>query len=224
VLDIATGTGIAAEAAAGIVGPAGKVFAADISPAMIELARRRVSHLAMVACAVQDGQALEFPDEDFDVVLCNMAFMLFPDPAKGLAEFHRVLRPGGCAAISVNTVSDRSFITRVATAIGRYEPSTAAIAAQYFSLGDASRLSVLFGSAGFTVSIHYEMFKVTVTSFATYFQPIEAGFGDMGARYTSLTPDLRHKVREDIRRELGSVADHDPVDVPVEVILAVGTK
>ena len=41
VLDIATGTGIAAEAALTVVGPEGSVAAADISPEMIEKARQR---------------------------------------------------------------------------------------------------------------------------------------------------------------------------------------
>ena len=41
VLDIATGTGLAAEPALGVVGPAGHVTAADVSPSMVERARAR---------------------------------------------------------------------------------------------------------------------------------------------------------------------------------------
>ena len=103
VLDIATGTGLAAEAAAAAVGPSGHVVAADISPAMLERARERLGGLPNVAFAVEDGQALTFPDGSFDAVLCNMGLMYFPDPARGLSEFHRVLRPGGRAAVSVTT-------------------------------------------------------------------------------------------------------------------------
>ncbi len=42
VLDIATGTGLAAEAALAEVGPAGQVVATDVSPAMVEKARERL--------------------------------------------------------------------------------------------------------------------------------------------------------------------------------------
>jgi ubiquinone/menaquinone biosynthesis C-methylase UbiE len=71
VLDIATGTGIAAEAAAEVVGPSGQVVAADVSPAMVERARERLGGLPNVAFAVEDGQHLALPDESFDAVICN---------------------------------------------------------------------------------------------------------------------------------------------------------
>src|SRR3712207_7772312 len=84
VLDIATGTGIAAEAAAEAVGPSGHVVAADISPAMVERARERLGGSPNASFAVEDGQRLTFPDRSFDAGLCNMGLMYFPDPARGL--------------------------------------------------------------------------------------------------------------------------------------------
>src|SRR5690348_15837806 len=62
VLDVAAGTGLAAEAAAAIVGPSGRVTATDISPAMIEKAKERIGIVSNVAFAVEDAQALTFPD------------------------------------------------------------------------------------------------------------------------------------------------------------------
>ena len=53
VLDIATGTGLAAEAAAEAVGPSGHVVAADISPAMVERARERLAGVPNVSFAVE---------------------------------------------------------------------------------------------------------------------------------------------------------------------------
>jgi ubiquinone/menaquinone biosynthesis C-methylase UbiE len=102
VLDIATGTGVAAEAAAEAVGPSGHVVAADIAPAMVERARERLGGAPNVSFAVEDGQSLTFPAESFDAVLCNMGLMYFPNPVRGLSEFRRVLRPGGRAAVSVS--------------------------------------------------------------------------------------------------------------------------
>src|SRR5580700_2878258 len=107
ILDIATGTGLSAEAALAAVGPAGDVAAADISPAMVGKARERLGKAPNVSVSVEDGQGLSFPDDSFDAVLCNLGLMFFPDPVRGLSEFRRVLHRGGRVAVSVNTVVER---------------------------------------------------------------------------------------------------------------------
>jgi ubiquinone/menaquinone biosynthesis C-methylase UbiE len=100
VLDIATGTGLSAETALAVVGPTGHVAGIDISPAMVAKARERLGDAPNVALSVEDGEALPFPDESFDAVLCNLGLLFFPDPVRGLMEFRRVLRPGGRVAVS----------------------------------------------------------------------------------------------------------------------------
>src|SRR5580700_5976331 len=66
VLDIATGTGLSAEAAIAAVGPTGQVTAADVSPAMAEKARERLVKTPNVSVSVEDGQALSLADSSFD--------------------------------------------------------------------------------------------------------------------------------------------------------------
>jgi ubiquinone/menaquinone biosynthesis C-methylase UbiE len=166
VLDIATGTGLAAEAAAEAVGPSGHVIATDISPAMVERARERLGGLPNVSFAVEDGQRLTLPDGGFDAVLCNMGLMYFPDPTRGLSEFRRVLRPGGRAVVSVNTTPERSLISRVLVIIGRHAPSKAPEAARLFSLGDEAHLRALFEAAGFEdVETATETLRIEFSSF-----------------------------------------------------------
>ena len=57
VLDIAAGTGLAAEAALALLGPTGHVTAADLSAAMVEKARARLGNAKNVSVAIEDGQA-----------------------------------------------------------------------------------------------------------------------------------------------------------------------
>jgi SAM-dependent methyltransferase len=227
VLDIATGTGIAAEMAAEAVGPSGRVVAADISRPMLDRARERLGGLAQVSLAVEDGQALTMPDASFDAVLCSMALMLFPDPARGIAEFRRVLRDGGRAAVSVNTTAGRSFVSRINVAIGRRVPSRAEAAARYFSLGDHARLRGLFEAAGFRdVEVATEERRYAFPSFDAWFGPIERGTGTVGAEYGALPDEVRRAVREDVRRELEGDAGPGggPVEVPVEILFAAGCR
>src|SRR4051794_33064494 len=145
VLDVATGTGIAAEAALAVVGPEGSIVAADLSPEMVEKARQRLGKASNASVAVEDGQALSFPD----AVLCSLGLMFFPFPVRGLSEFRRVLRPGGRAVVSVNTVPNRSYDGRINVIVARHMPSLAEATTRTFALGEAARLQSLFSEAGF---------------------------------------------------------------------------
>ncbi len=72
VLDVATGTGMAAQAALALVGRSGSVTATDVSPAMVEKAHTRLAGVRNVSVSVEDGQSLSFPDESFDAVICSL--------------------------------------------------------------------------------------------------------------------------------------------------------
>ena len=223
VLDIATGTGLAAEAAAEAVGPSGHVIATDISPAMVERARERLGGLPNVSFAVEDGQRLTLPDGGFDAVLCNMGLMYFPDPTRGLSEFRRVLRPGGRAVVSVNTTPERSLISRVLVIIGRHAPSKAPEAARLFSLGDEAHLRALFEAAGFEdVETATETLRIEFSSFDAYFGGVEQGAGNVGQEYAALPEEVRRAVREEARRDVGDAGG--PVEVVVEVRIASGGR
>ena len=76
VLDIATGTGLSAEAALAAVGPTGHVIAADVSPAMAEKARERLGKAPNASVSVEDGQALSFADSSF--VACFAPAVVWP--------------------------------------------------------------------------------------------------------------------------------------------------
>src|ERR687888_1878793 len=68
----------------------------ELSPAMLEIARARARELGRdVDLRVGDAQALEFPDESFDTVVCTLALCTIPDDRRAVAEARRVLRPGG---------------------------------------------------------------------------------------------------------------------------------
>jgi ubiquinone/menaquinone biosynthesis C-methylase UbiE len=223
VLDVATGTGLAAEAALAIVGVTGHVTAADISPHMAERARERLAGAPNVAVRVEDGQALTLPDESFDTVLCSLGLMFFPDPARGLAEFHRMLRPGGRAAVSVNTVPERSYNTRIQPIIARYVPSLAPDASRLFSLGDEARLRALYGGARFQdVEVTTASHRFGVPSFEEYFEPVERGWSSSGQVFVSLSEETKRAVREDVRRDVGDTGG--PIQIEVEFRFASGQK
>jgi demethylmenaquinone methyltransferase/2-methoxy-6-polyprenyl-1,4-benzoquinol methylase len=91
VLDCATGTGDLAIAFKKAVGN-GRVGGTDFTPEMIDLARKKSSDITF---EVADVTALPFDDDSFDIASISFGIRNVGDPAKGIAEMARVVRPGG---------------------------------------------------------------------------------------------------------------------------------
>ena len=223
VLDVATGTGIAAQAALAVVGLSGHVTAADVSPAMVNRARQRLAGAPNTSVVVEDGQSLRFDDRSFDAVLCSLGLMFFPDPARGVSEFHRVLRPGGWAAVLVNTTPERSYNGRINVIIARRAPSLAEATARTFSLSDEARLRSLFERAGFRdVETTTESHCFVLPSFEAYFEPFEQGGGSSGQAYLGLSDVERRAVREEVRQSLRDTGG--PIAIEVELRVGSGHR
>ena len=90
VLDVGTGTGVAAEIAAAAVGSDGMVVGIDPSLPMLQAARPR--HARVLAAQAID---LPFRDRTFDAVLANFVIAFFTKYETALFDMLRVLRPGG---------------------------------------------------------------------------------------------------------------------------------
>jgi SAM-dependent methyltransferase len=56
-----------------------------------------------------DLQAIDFPNDSFDLIICHNVIEHVPDDRKGLTEMFRVLRPGGVALISAPIVDAWKF-------------------------------------------------------------------------------------------------------------------
>jgi ubiquinone/menaquinone biosynthesis C-methylase UbiE len=92
VLEIAIGTGRNLP----FYPPRVQLTGIDLSPAMLEIARRRASEMGIDAdLRVGDAQALEFEDSTFDTIVITLALCSIPDERKAVAEAWRVLRPSG---------------------------------------------------------------------------------------------------------------------------------
>jgi demethylmenaquinone methyltransferase/2-methoxy-6-polyprenyl-1,4-benzoquinol methylase len=95
-LDVACGTGDVAQLLASRY-PDGEIHGLDLTPAMIEIAHRR-DESGRIHFAVGDMGRLDFADASADLITGSYAIRNAPDLDSTLAEFARVLRPGGCAA------------------------------------------------------------------------------------------------------------------------------
>lgn len=122
VLDVGTGTGVVAFAAAARVAPEGTVLGIDISEEMLATARGKAARMlepGHVTFRIMDAQALALPDASFDVAVSLFAVHHLPDPLAALREMHRVVRPGGRLAVAVGSGPPLLSGAAVARAIQR---------------------------------------------------------------------------------------------------------
>jgi ubiquinone/menaquinone biosynthesis C-methylase UbiE len=91
-----------------------EITAIDLSPKMLERARRRAALLgAKPDLQLGDVQSLEFADESFDEVVGTFVFCSVPDPVRGLSEVRRVLKPGGRLLLVEHVRAANALVARL---------------------------------------------------------------------------------------------------------------
>ena len=118
VLDVATGSGNAAIAAARL---GCEAVGVDYVPALLDRGRRRAAAEWLdVEFLEGDAEALPFPDASFDAVTSVFGCMFAPDHAQAASELLRVCRPGGTIALASWTPD--GFIGQLFRTIGTHVP------------------------------------------------------------------------------------------------------
>ena len=128
VLDVGTGTGIIALAAAELVGPAGRVLGVDLSKAMLREAARRAAQDGLadrVTFREMDAEQLDLAARSFTVATSLYALLHFPNPLTALREQFRVLEPGGRVVVAVGSRPPPLSVTGMAHRVG-YVPKLVA--------------------------------------------------------------------------------------------------
>jgi len=102
VLDLGSGGGFDALLAVKEVGPSGCVIGVDMTPEMLERARKNAASAGATNVEFRAGhiEALPVPDASVDVVISNCVINLVPDKEQVYREVARVLRPGGRMVVS----------------------------------------------------------------------------------------------------------------------------
>jgi SAM-dependent methyltransferase len=151
VLDVATGPGIVAVAAAKRVGPSGSVLATDLVPEWASYVEEAatVAGVANVTFTAMPAEALALPDAEFDVALCQFGLMFVASPLTALREMRRVLRPGGKLGVAVWSVPEKVGIFLLARIVMSALPPADGPACSPMGMGEPGLIEGLVREAGF---------------------------------------------------------------------------
>ena len=230
VLDVAAGTGEQTLMAARRVGPTGYVLATDHSSSMLNVAAEAVRKegLKNVETRVMNAEDLVLDADSFDAVICRMALMLFPNPAKALTEMRRVLRPGGKVAVIVHSALDKNpyfaIIYGTVHRLGNIPPPAPG-EPWMFALGEPGALEDVYKRAGFlNAPIHAVPAQRRFPSAAEAIGNIRNSAGDLRELTNRLNESERERAWVEMEEQLRRFEGSNGLELPGEVLIGVGTK
>jgi SAM-dependent methyltransferase len=207
VLDLGTGYGEPALSAAARVGAAGEVVGVDISPAMLEVARRHADGLANVGFVLGDVEATALPG-GFDAAISRLGLMFVLDKVATFAAIRSALVPGGRLAVAVWGPAERHLISQgfVPLVATLDLPTPAHDAPTPFCMADRDRLAATLAEAGFVdVAIEEIVVPASFASVEDYIRFNQEALPDsmldgVAARYGSAdAPEAWALVAEQVR-------------------------
>jgi ubiquinone/menaquinone biosynthesis C-methylase UbiE len=221
-LDVATGPGVLAAAAAARGAIATGL---DFSSAMIADARRR--HAA-VTFRDGDAQQLPFADGTFDAVVMNFGMLHLARPERAIAEAHRVLSPGGRYAFTVWAAPDQALgFGMVLRAIEKYGRSEVGLpeGPAFFKFSDAAESRRALEAVGFAdVRISTLPLAWQLASADDVFEALSKGGVRTAATLRAQTPEVFEKIRTTVRQQVERYSVAGGFEVPMPAVLSVATR
>ena len=222
VLDIATGAGYVAAAAADRHAIATGL---DFSEEQVELAR---AYYPAVTFRQGDAEALPFADSSFDAVVIGFGVNHLPHPERALAEAFRVLAPGGMCAFTVWAApkAGEGFGIVLSAIAAHGDPSvTLPPAPPYFRFADGEEARRTLLDAGFV-----EPQTRLVSQAWRHETPDQVfdAFNEGAVRATAMLrgqpAPARERIREVVRAQVETLRDGDHYLIPVPAALSSARK
>ena len=151
--------------------------------------------------------------------------MFLPEPALGVAEARRVLRPGCRAGVCVISTAERAPMWGVlADILCGYLPKLATELQLSFRLADHGRLESLLRDAQFLdICVEIVTHEGTYESFDEYWAAIESGTGIMPQAYRTLPKPSRAQVRDTVRERLRLLEHDGRLVMSVDMLIGAGS-
>ncbi|HEY7221236.1 MAG TPA: methyltransferase domain-containing protein [Candidatus Binatia bacterium] len=230
VLDVAAGTGESTLMAARRVGLTGYVLATDNSSSMLSVAAEAVrkENLTNIETRLMNAENLELDTDSFDAVVCRIALMLFPNPAKALTEMRRVVKSGGKVAVMVYAALEKNpyhgILHKTIRRLGNIPPPAPGEPWMY-ALGKSGALEEVYRRGDFlNVSVRAVPIERRLPSADAAVENMRKGAGDTRELMNRLNEADRERAWAEIAEQLKRFEGPNGFEIPGEVLIGVGTK
>ena len=224
IIDIACGTGLVSFPAAEQTGDKGSVLANDISDKMIETgtAIAKEKKLANISFQRMDAEELQVTDNTYDIALCALGLMYFPDPLKAFKEMHRSLKPGGHAAVAVWGRRKNCGWAEVFEIVDKRV--TSEVCPMFFNLGNEGTLEQYMKAGGFK-NITLERIN-TILDYSSDDEACGAAFlgGPVALAYSKFSDEIKKDACREYLESINAFREGDSYHVPGEFVVAIGYK
>jgi len=224
VLDVSCGTGLVTFPAAEIIQPGGYILATDLSSGMIEYIHTQVNaqKIDNIACMQMDAEKLGLPDNNFDMVICSLGLMYFPNPAKAIKEMFRVLKPGGHAVALVWGERKHCGWAGIFPTVDRRVQSD--VCPLFFQLGTDNALSQRFEEAGFE-EVQSDRFSYDL-HYQDGNQACVAAFsgGAVALTYQKFDEKTKEEAQEEYLDSIAQYRNDTAYNIPGEFVISTGAK
>jgi SAM-dependent methyltransferase len=222
VLDVATGSGNAAIAAARC---GCEVVGVDYVPALLERARERARIEGFeIDFREGDAEALPFPDASFDAVVSVWGVMFAADQDRAAAELLRVLRPGGRLALASWTPD--GFVGEMLKTVSRHVPPPAGVRSPLL-WGTEARVRELLGRGLSRLEARPRDFVFRFRSPSDFVDVFRRWYGPTFKAFEAVGPKGEAALRADLEalaRRFDRNGGTGPVAMPAGYLEVLGTR
>lgn len=231
VLDVAGGSGEPSITIAEAVAASGSVIFTDAVAEMVRATRgetrdRGLTNIEFTQCV---GEALPFSSDTFDVVVCRLGIMLFPEPSAAIREILRVAKPGGRLAFAVwGTRDSNPFFQVVANIVSRYvaSPPEDPHAPGAFRFAERGKLASLLNNAG-AIEVTERLLDFTIEAPLTpkQFWEVRTELSDtLREKVAALTSSQSVELAQAVEEAGRAFYEDGRMRFPAEVLIVSGRK
>jgi len=232
VLDVAGGSGEPSLTISEKVGPTGSVMCTDLVAEMVNIAQSEARQTGLINIGFRQcgADALPFANDSFDVVVCRLGTMFFPDPLAGLREMLRVTKPSGVIALAVWGSSELNpFFSLSTDALERHlDPSAPADrdAPGAFRFAEPGNLARILQQAGASkVKERPLEFQIVAPFTPREFWAMRAETsGTLREKLATLSQQQRDQIAEEVEEAARKFFSNNQISLPARVIVVTGRK